>query len=118
MRPVNPPTPPDAVTADPLFAEPWVDRDEWRDTPVRHRHVHGGFSGTETRFSFYFPPAEQYQGRFFQHITPVPDSENLAPTLPPGEYNKIGFSVDSGAYLRFFHLFLLFRCPFFYLDIS
>ena len=29
-------------------------------------------------FSFYFPPAEQYQGRFFQHITPVPDSENLA----------------------------------------
>ena len=63
---------------DPLFAQPYIDIDEWRDRPVRHRYVHGGFKGTETRFSFYFPPKEQYQGRFFQHITPVPDNENLA----------------------------------------
>ena len=42
------------------------------------RYVHGGFAGTDTRFSIYFPPPEQYQGRFFQHITPVPDSEHLA----------------------------------------
>jgi hypothetical protein len=83
---------------DPLFAQPYVDVDEWRDTPVRHRYVHGGFKGTDTRFSFYLPPKEQYEGRFFQHITPVPDNENLAQAMPPGEYNKIGSSIAAGAY--------------------
>lgn len=83
---------------DPLFAEPYVDIDEWRDAPVRHRYVHGGFKGTDTRFSFYLPPKGQYQGRFFQHITPAPDSENLAPLVPAGEFNKIGSAFASGAY--------------------
>jgi hypothetical protein len=87
-----------AAASDPLFADPYVDVDEWRDAPVRHRFVHGGFKGTDTRFSFYFPPAEGYQGRFFQHITPVPDDEHLAQKLPPGESNKIGFAIASGAY--------------------
>ncbi|PLK27875.1 hypothetical protein C0V78_08530 [Novosphingobium sp. TH158] len=84
-----------APAADPLFKEPYIDIDEWRDAPVRHRYVHGGFKGTDARFSFYFPPKEQYQGRFFQYVTPVPDSENLAPT---NGLNQIGFSIDSGAY--------------------
>ncbi len=84
--------------ADPMWAQPYVDQDEWRDTPVRHRYVHGGFKGTDTRFSFYFPPKETYQGRFFQHITPAPDSENLAQLMPAGEFNKIGSSFESGAY--------------------
>jgi hypothetical protein len=83
---------------DPLFAEPVVDIDEWRDAPVRHRYVHGCFKGTQTCFSFYLPPKKQYQGHFFQHITPVPISENLAQSMPPGEHNKIGFSIASGAY--------------------
>lgn len=79
------------------FGEPFVDIDEWRDAPVRHRYVHGGFAGTATRFSFYLPPADAYGGRFFQHITPVPDSENLAQAAV-GEEDKIGFSIASGAY--------------------
>ncbi len=83
---------------DPLFAQPYVDIDEWRDAPVRHRYVHGGFKGANTRFSFYLPPKAQYQGRFFQHITPTPDSENLAQLMPAGEYNKIGSSIAAGAY--------------------
>lgn len=53
-----------------LFKDPYVDRDEWRNQPALHRYVHGGFAGTETRFSFYFPPEAQYEGRFFQYITP------------------------------------------------
>jgi hypothetical protein len=85
------------VTDDPYFSEPYVDLDEWRDSPVRHRYVHGGFANTETLFSFYLPAAEQYGGRFFQHITPVPDNENLAQHVT-GEQDKIGFSIDSGAY--------------------
>ena len=82
---------------DPLLKEPYLDLDEWREQPVRHRYVHGGFKGTEARFSIYFPPKEQYQGRFFQHITPTPASENLAQSSK-GEDNKIGFAIASGAY--------------------
>lgn len=83
--------------ADPVFAEPYTDIDEWRDAPVRHRYVHGGFKGTDTRFSFYFPEKARYEGRFFQYVTPVPDNENLAQN-PDNADNKIGFSVASGAY--------------------
>ena len=53
---------------DPFFGPAFVDVDEWRDVPVRHRYVHGGFEGTDTRFSFYFPPAEQWQGRLLQTL--------------------------------------------------
>ncbi|MGE3834467.1 MAG: PKD domain-containing protein [Acidimicrobiia bacterium] len=50
------------------FDAAFVDVDEWREEPRRHRYVHGGFEGTHTRFSFYFPPAEHYRGRFFQYL--------------------------------------------------
>jgi len=86
---------PDSI--DPLFTQPYVDVDEWRDVPVRHRYVHGGFADTETRFSIYFPPTDAYEGRFFQHITPVPDSEHLAQGAT-GEQDRIGFSISSGGY--------------------
>jgi hypothetical protein len=52
-----------------VFGAPFIDMDEWRDTPRRHRYVHGGFEGTDTRFSFYLPPTEQYRGRMFQHLS-------------------------------------------------
>jgi hypothetical protein len=84
--------------ADPLFKDPYIDIDEWRDAPVRHRYVHGGFKDTDTRFSFYLPPPEKYEGRFFQHITPVPDSENLAQRPPQfPEDDKLSFAIASGA---------------------
>jgi hypothetical protein len=85
-----------ADPADDFFGAPFVDIDEGRETPVRHRYVHGGFAGTDTLFSFYFP-VDSRPRRFFQHVTPVAQSENLAPTIT-GEYNKIAFAVDSGAY--------------------
>lgn len=84
-------------TGDSLFSQPFVDRDEWREEPLKHRYVHGGFEGTRTRFSFYFPPEDQYQGRFFQYITPFPDNENLSQGAS-GEDDRIGFSIESGAY--------------------
>ena len=85
------------VTTDALLKEPYVDVDEWRDVPKRHRYVHGGFKGTETRFSFYFPTKADYQGHFFQYITPFPDNENLSQGAK-GEEDKIGFSISNGAY--------------------
>jgi len=84
-------------TSDPLFHESYMDIDEWRDKPVRHRYVHGGFKGTEARFSFYLPPNEQYQGRFFQYIDPVPSSENLAQQID-NQKDTIAFSIASGGY--------------------
>ena len=85
------------TTQDTLFAKPYVDVDEWRDKPVRHRYVHGGFQGTGARFSLYFPPKERYQGRFFQYITPFPDNENLSQGAS-GEEDKIGFALTHGSY--------------------
>lgn len=82
---------------DSQFAEHFVDIDEWRDKPVRHRYIHGGFKGSDTRFSFYFPPKEKYQARFFQYITPFPDNENLAQGAT-GEQDSISFAISSGAY--------------------
>ncbi|HEY2582838.1 MAG TPA: hypothetical protein VGI43_13575 [Mucilaginibacter sp.] len=85
------------VVKDTLFKKPYIDIDEWRDVPVRHRYVHGGFKGTEARFSFYFPEKGKYKGRFFQYITPFPDNENLSQGAT-GEEDKIGFSIKNGAY--------------------
>lgn len=87
----------DKSSKDTMFNAPYIDVDEWRDSPVRHHYIHGGFKNTGTRFSFYFPAKEQYQGRFFQYVTPVPDNENLSQGAT-GEADKIGFSVTHGAY--------------------
>ncbi|QEM03953.1 hypothetical protein DIU31_010665 [Mucilaginibacter rubeus] len=83
--------------SDTLFSKPYIDKDEWRNKPVRHRYIHGGFKGSETRFSFYFPSKKQYQGHFFQYITPFPDNENLAQNASD-DLNMIAFSASSGAY--------------------
>lgn len=85
-------------TSDSIFTKPYVDIDTWRENPIRHRYIHGGFEGTETRFSFYFPEKEKYQGHFFQYITPIPDSENLSQKAATKESDKISFSIGSGAY--------------------
>jgi hypothetical protein len=86
------------AVADPLFKDPYIDVDEWRDKPVRHRYVHGGFKGTEALFAFYFPPKEQYQGRFFQHVTPFPASEKLD-AQSAGSEEHMPLTLASGAYL-------------------
>ena len=50
------------------FTKPYHDVDEWRDGPVPHRYVHGGFEGTKARFSLYFPPPDRWEGRFVQPL--------------------------------------------------
>ncbi len=79
------------------FVSPFVDLDEWRDTPVRHRYVHGGFENTDLRFSLYFPPVEMYGARFFQPLLHIAGTEHGATT---GLFeHAISFAVESGAYL-------------------
>jgi hypothetical protein len=56
------------VVEDDFFGTPFVDLDEERADPLPHRYVHGGFEGTDTRFSCCFPPADTYRNRLFQPI--------------------------------------------------
>lgn len=93
---------PNMLFPDPLFVDPYVDIDEWRDAPVRHRYVHGGFHGTDLRFSIYFPPADRYEGRFFQPLAPIAGGENGA--IAEGWFagmtgDSVPFAAASGAYL-------------------
>ena len=96
---------------DPPFHQPYVDVEEWRDAPAeapnplgittqrqdagpikaRHLFVHGGFKGTDARFTFCFPPAEQYQGRFYQ-----PTHQLLTSELSPPR--TVAMALASGAY--------------------
>lgn len=84
--------------ADPLYQQPYIDIDEWRDLPTRHRYVHGGFRGTDLKFSFYFPDKPDYHGRFFQYVAPIPTPEDTA-LRGSGENDRIAFAFESGGYL-------------------
>src|SRR3990172_5182639 len=93
------PITPQTVKTDPLSKEPFIDVDEWRDAPVRHRYVHGGFKDTELRFSMYFPPKEKYEGRFFHPVMHIAGNENAALGRLAGlDGDSIGFAADSGGY--------------------
>jgi len=91
-----------AGSGDPLYDKPYVDIDEWREQPVRHRYVHGGFKDTECRFSIYFAPPERYEGRFFQPLMAVSGTEHAAsrPAMQGALIaDTIPFAIASGAYL-------------------
>lgn len=88
---------------DEYFANPYIDVEEWRESPVRHYFVHGGFQKTdidganEARFCLYFPEKESYEGRFFQYLSPAPEDEHESEHLK-GEDDKISFCLTHGAY--------------------
>src|SRR3954466_8063740 len=86
---------------DPEYESPYVDVDEWRETPVRYRYVHGGFEGTDLRFSYYFPPAEQYEGRFFHPIMAMSGNEHAfgMGALFDGFGRNLEFALNSGGYM-------------------
>jgi hypothetical protein len=101
-----------ADSVDPRFNEPYVDVREWRDEPAdapvfpggvttqqsgaapvkaRHLYVHGGFTGTDAKFSFCFPPEEDYQGRFFQATHQLLAGEEATA-------RNVAFALASGGY--------------------
>src|SRR3954447_8992462 len=84
---------------DPFFGAPFIDIDECRDEPVKMRYVHGGFADTDTRFSFYFPPAEQYGGRFIHHVEGGSGGHETIALGSVGLLGGIDFAVSCGAYL-------------------
>ena len=50
------------ATKDPKYSKPFIDVDEPRErvlpdgTRLPYRYMHGGFEGTDLKFSFCFPP--------------------------------------------------------------
>jgi len=83
---------------DPQYTKPYIDIDEWReDGSISYQYIHGGFEGTEVKFSFYFPQKESYKGRFFHFMSPIQGSED-ASQLRKGEEDKIAFAITNGAY--------------------
>ncbi len=84
---------------DPYFGAPYIDVDEWRDKPRRHRYIHGGFEKTETLFAFYFPTDEEYQGRFIHMLQGgTGGSEHTAYQSVLGETDMIDFAAQCGAF--------------------
>lgn len=102
-----------ADSIDPDYAEPFVDISEERTEPVPHRYVSGGFKGTDARFSFYFPPRAQYQGRFFHNTYPMAVTSDIGPFPIQFEVavGDLGFTLDSGAYYVQTNNGLVFRNP-------
>jgi hypothetical protein len=92
--------PVNADSIDPQFNEPYIEVNELRNDPVPHRYVHGGFKGTDARFSFYFPPKELYEGRFFHNTYPMATTSDIGPF--PISFDvaigNLGFTIASGAY--------------------
>ena len=65
-----------------------------RQAPVPYTVVTGGFRGTDARFALYFPPASQYQGRFYEG--PVHQLRPSGEVALPSEALN---AFDAGAYL-------------------
>lgn len=87
----------DFACQDVQFKNPFVDIDSVIMEPIKCRYIHGGFDDG-TRFSFYYPLKKRdYTNRFFQYITPFPDSETSAQAYP-AEYNPIVHAIANGAY--------------------
>jgi hypothetical protein len=84
---------------DDFFGPVFIDIDEWRSEPVRFRYVHGGFEGTETRFSFYLPEPEHYQGRFLHFLEGGPGGNEDTALSPMPFVADIRAAVACGAYL-------------------
>lgn len=93
------------VKKDPVFQDSYVDVDEWRErelpdgTKIPYRYIHGGFAQKKVKFSFCFPKKEDYQGRFYQYLSPFPGpDEEMASLNKTGEDDVIAFCLTNGAY--------------------
>jgi hypothetical protein len=99
-HPIPPVGPVTADSVDPQFNQPYIEVNELRNEPVPHRYVHGGFKGTDARFSFYFPPKDRYEKRFFHNTYPMATTSDIGPFPIAFDVaiGNLGFTIASGAY--------------------
>ncbi len=86
---------------DDFFGVPFIDADEEREDPTRHRYIHGGFEGTDTRFSFYLPvPGTRYAGRLYQPLEGANAGHETVQAGPLGrERGSIEMAFRLGGYM-------------------
>lgn len=84
---------------DPQLNAPYVDvnqpgsvTDPATGVTVKYQYVHGGFTGTNTKFAFYFPLPTAYKGWFIESTYPTVTSEAADPAT-------IVFGITNGAYV-------------------
>lgn len=82
---------------DPAFSKPYIDIDEQRERPIAHRYLHGGFEGTDLKFSLYFPPGEKYENRFYHFMAAAHGSENASQNTRD-DTDMISFAIEHGGY--------------------
>ncbi|HWH97733.1 MAG TPA: PKD domain-containing protein [Pseudolysinimonas sp.] len=85
---------PDCV--DPLYAAPIIDAESDESSPAPHHRVSGHFEGTNIQFTIYLPPADAFEGRFFQYTYPVVFAPATSTAL--ADDRAIGFALASGGY--------------------
>lgn len=85
---------------DAQFQKPYIDVEERRKKEdVEYTYIHGGFEGTSLKFSFCFPLKENYQGRFYQYLSPFPGpDEEMASLNKSGVDDMVMFALKHGAY--------------------
>lgn len=85
-----------ADCVDPLYATAVIDEETEETTPATHHRVSGHFEGTNIQFNIYLPPADQWEGRFFQYTYPVvfTPEQNTA----VADDGALGFTLASGGY--------------------
>lgn len=90
---------------DERWAKPFIDKEEDQvrtlddGTKVKYHYFHGGFEDTGVKFSFCMPEKDQYEGRFFQYLSPFPGpDEEMASFALTGEDDRICFALTHGAY--------------------
>lgn len=74
-------------------------KDEWRESPRRHRYVHGCFSPSHLCMSVYLPPKELYRGRFVNHMEGGSGGLDKMITQPGWDWAFNSAFDDMGAYL-------------------
>ena len=85
-----------AAKSDAMWSKPYIDKEE-RLEGKDCLYIHGGFTGTDLKFSYFFPDKDKYEGRFFQYLPPVQGSEDAA-IGRTGMEDRIGFALAHGAY--------------------
>jgi Tannase and feruloyl esterase len=85
---------------DPYFGEPYIDADEWRESPYPHRRVHGGFADCDTRFTFSFPAKEEWGGRMYMPLEGAHAGNEDVFCGPMGQIiGGLGLIVRLGGYM-------------------
>ncbi len=97
-----------ATCVDPVLNQPYVDvekpgsmTDPSTGVTANFTYVHGGFTGTNAKFSFYFPAADRYKGRYFETTYPTLSQEDAQPGCPEVGTSvcSVVFAISNGAYV-------------------